>query len=331
MKNPMFASIVDTMKAERISLPIHGPDGWYIVRITDKWENPIVTQTEEEKMKEDVRRSLTQHIGDSLSDLYVQKIVSDRHPTILREPFNAIEAYLGKKYLAKEKYDVWELGNRKGAVALNNISNLEPIAMDTLVAMNKGIFTVHDFLEWYRLREPYIKLDPATQEVFFQLVEQLVWRMVRDRLLTQRAYARGLQNHANVRRETEWWKEKMLYTANKNHISDTITDSLPTLQKYYDENKRSFSDEKGNVKPFDSVKDDVWKEYYNDELTKRLLHQILNLKQKYAIKIDEAALQRIPVNDQNDPKAIDVYTVQKGGIYPHMAFPSIDYDWQSWE
>jgi hypothetical protein len=331
MQNPLFANVIDTLSPGSVSLPIHGPDGWYIVRTTDKWENPIVTQTEEEKMAEDVRRALTQQKSDSLSDVYVQRIVAASHPIILREPFNAIEAYLGKIYLAREKYDEWQLRKRRGASSLSDSSNLDPIAADTLVTMNKGQFTVHDFLEWYRLREPYITLDRSTQQGFFQSVEQLVWRMVRDRLLTQRAYARGLQKRPNVRREIDWWKEKMLYTANKNRIGDTITDSLPVLRQYYKEHTRSFSDEKGILKPFDSVKDDVWKEYYNDELTKKLLHEILSLKKQYAVKIDEAALQRIPVNDQNDPKTIDVYAVQKGGIYPHMAFPSIDYDWQSWE
>jgi hypothetical protein len=331
MRNPLFAGVIDTLARGNVSLPVHGPDGWYIVHIADRWKNPIVTQTEEEKMTEDVRRALTQQKGDSLSDVYVQRIVADSHPIILREPFNAIEAYLGKIYLPREKYDDWQLRKRKGASSLSDSSNLDPIAADTLVTMNKGKFTVRDFLEWYRMRESYIKLDRSTQDSFFQSVEQIVWRMVRDRLLTQRAYAQGLQKRINVRRETEWWKEKMLYIANKNRIGDTITDSLPALQLYYNEHKRSFTDENGNVKSFDTVKEDVWKEYYNSELTKKLLHAILALKQKYPVTIEERTLQKIPVDDEDNPRTIDVYTVQKGGIYPHTAFPSIDYDWQSWE
>ncbi len=331
MKNPLFSSIVDTMNANEISLPIHGLDGWYIVRMTGEWIDPVVTQTDETKLVEDVRRALTQHISDSLSDAYVRRVVGSQHPTILRGPFNAIQAYLGTKFLTKQTVEQWHLDSREGAKELKDISSLKSTAAKTLVNLRSQNFTIGDFLDWYRMREPYIKLELSTPQGFFQSAEDLVWRMVRDRLLTRKAFARGLQDLPSVKRKTQWWKEKMLYTAEKNRIADTIADSLPLVRKYYDTNTRSFVDEKGNVKPFDTVKEDVWRQYYSYELTKRLLHEILHLKQEYGVKIEESALDRIPVDEQNNPKTIDVYTAKTGGIYPHSAFPSIDYEWQSWE
>ncbi len=331
MKNPMFAGVVDTMKSGKISLPIHGPDGWYIVRIADEWINPVVTQSEEVKLEEDVRQLLTQQISDSLSDIYVQGIISSQRPTIVRGPFNAVRLFLGTKLLTKDKVDEWKLKSRNGAKELKDASDLQPIAKETLVKLKAKDLTIGDFLDWYRMRESYAKLELATPQRFFQSVEELVWRMVRDRLLTRRAFARGLQNRLNVKRQTQWWKEKMLYAANRNRISETVTDSLPLVRKYYDENARSFVDDQGKVKPFESAREDVWRQYYSSELTKRILHEILQLKQQYGVSIEESALMTVPVDEQNNPKAIDVYTVKKGGIYPHTAFPSIDYDWQSWE
>jgi hypothetical protein len=79
------------------------------------------------------------------------------------------------------------------------------------------------------------------------------------------------------------------------------------------------------------VQEDAWRQYYSYELAKRILHEVLRLKQQFGVKIEVSALDRIQVDDQANPKAIDVYTAKKGGIYPHTAFPSIDYDWQSWE
>ena len=331
VRNPMFALVVDTMKAGTISLPIHGPDGWYIVRVTDEWINPIVTQTEEVQLAENVRQLLTRQISDSLSDIYLHGVISSHQPTIIRGPFNAIQAYLGNKFLSKEKFAEWELATRKGAEVLKDVSDLQPIAGLTLVELKTGTLTVADFLAWYRIREPYAKLELASPQGFFQSVEDLVWRMVRDRLLVRKAFDRGLQNRPNVIRQLRWWKEKMLYTANRNRIADTITDSLPVVRQYYDQHPRLFLDDRGNRKGFDSVKEDVWRLYYSDELTKRLLHEILRLKQRYGVKIQDSALAGITVDEQNDPKAIDVYTVKKGGIFPHLAFPSIDFDWQSWD
>jgi hypothetical protein len=330
MQNPMLAGIADTMTAGSVSLPVHGPDGWYLLKMVDVGKNVILTQSENIKLSDEVRRALLQHIGDSLSDAYVRKIVAARRPVILREPFNALVAHLGKKYLDEARFDEWKFQERKGAGRLADVADLSSIASDTLVTMNKGCFCVNDFLEWFRMREPYAKLVLTSEVSFFHSAEELVWRMVRDRLLTQRAFVRGFQNRLPVKRQVEWWKEKMLYTANKQRIGDAVIDSLPIVRKYYEENQHHFADEKGNVKPFDAVKEDVWREYYEQEFTRKMLHEILRLKQKYGVKIDEAALRRIPVDNENDPKTIDVYPVKKGGIYPHTAFPSIDYDWQSW-
>jgi len=330
MQNPMFASIIDTMQPGAVSLPVHGPDGWYIVKMADAWKNPIVTQSEEVKMREDVKRSLSQHLADSLSDDYVQRMIVDQHPVIVRETFNAIQAYLGRKFLSKEKFDEWELAGRKGARELKDVSRLDTIESRALVQLKNKNLNLRTFLDWYRMREPYIKLSLTSQQGFFQSVEGIIWRMVRDRLLTDRAFERKLQNRTSVRRQKEWWKEKFLYLANKGRIADTIQDSLPLLRKYYEENARNFCDTAGVVKPFDEVREDVWREYSSFELTKKLLHEILRLKQNYGVAINEDALKKVVIDIENDPKAIDVYTIKKGGIYPRTAFPTIDYDWQSW-
>lgn len=329
-RNPLFAGIVDTMSSGTISLPIHGPDGWYIVKVADVWINPIVTQTEEMKLRDDVKRALTQRMADSLSDNYVHAMVVAQQPTILREPFNAIVAFLGKRFLNNDKLKRWNLENRKGAQELSDCSNLEPIAGRTLVQLATNDLRVRDFLQWFRMREPYLKLALVSEQAFFASAEELVWRMVRERLLSRKAFERDLHKRKTVQRQKEWWKEKMLYIANKRRISDTITDSLPALRKYYDDHARLYSDDQGTRKPFESVREDVWRGYYSYELTKRILHEILRLKGRYTVKIEKVALEKIQVSDEHEPKAIDVYAVKKGGIYPRMAFPSIDYDWQSW-
>jgi hypothetical protein len=330
MANPMFASVIDTLSAGEVSLPIHGPDGWYVVKVADMWRNPVITESEEAKMREDVKRSLNQRLADSLSDDYVQRIILAEHPIIVRECFNAIQAFLGKKLLSKEKFDEWGLASRKGAKELKDVSRLDVISSRALIQMKKKNLSVQTFLDWYRMREPYIKLTLTSQQGFFQSVEGIIWRMVRDRLLTDRAFQRGVQNRASVRRQKEWWKEKFLYLANKDRIADTIKDSLPLLRKFYEVNARDFRDSTGTVKPFEEVREDVWREYYSFELTKRLLHEISRLKQKYGVAINEVELKKVVLDIENDPKAIDLYTVKKGGIYPRTAFPTIDFDWQSW-
>jgi hypothetical protein len=67
------------------------------------------------------------------------------------------------------------------------------------------------------------------------------------------------------------------------------------------------------------------------EITKKILHEVLALKQKIKIKINESLLNKIYVEDSNDPKSIDIYIVKKGGIFPHPAYPTIDMLWRNWQ
>ena len=41
-----------------------------------------------------------------------------------------------------------------------------------------------------------------------------------------------------------------------------------------------------------------------------------------------SVLARIPVEE--DPKAVDIYAVKKGGTFPRQAFPVIDMMWETW-
>src|SRR6185369_18076979 len=114
-------------------------------------------------------------------------------------------------------------------------------------------------------------------------------------------------------------------------LQDSINVPEDTVAHYYATHPSDFRNDSGAVKPYAEVKDDVRKICVDGELTKRMLHHVLSLKQQYSVTIHDDVLKKLYVDTENQPKAIDVYPVKKGGIFPHRAFPSIDYEWQSWE
>ena len=332
IKNSALATAVDSLTTGMVTLPIHAPDGWYLVKVVEAWTNPILTETENNKLHEDVRRALLQHKSDSSSDQYVHHMLLEQNPVIDKESFDLLQAHFGKKFLSAEKYAAWKLEKKLVMQGLNpNPDSVELYRRKVLVMMKDGKFLLGDFLDWERTRDLYIRLDTKSPRAYAASVEQLVWRMVRDRMLTQQAYRRGLQKRESVAKQTKWWEEKLVYRAAKLEIDGSIKQDDSTLHKYYNEHEKDYRNDKGDIRPFGEVKDDVSRDAFAYQETNRLLHKILQLKQKYTVKINDETLKKLYVDIENYPKAIDVYTVKKGGIFPHTAFPSIDYEWQTWD
>lgn len=328
IKNPVLAGTTDTLRFGQHSSPMRGPDGWYILKLADGWTDPLLTETEAGKLRNEVNRSLVQQRSDSLSDAYVHQMMLEQNPVIVKDMFELLQTDIGKKVLSRDKFERW-IGRRLDSPP--DSSTLKAAGKKVLVRLKDGSFSLDDFLSWYKTRELYVQLRLTSQRSFLLSLEQLIWRMVRDRLLTQRAFARSLQNRESVKKQKQWWEEKLVYLAEKGRLVDAINTRDTTLLRYYEEHTRDYRDDKGNPKSFEEVRDDVLRDYSSFELTRTLLHRILQLKQSYKVDIREEALEKLYVDTENNPRAIDVYTVKKGGIFPHTAFPFIDYDWQRWE
>ena len=331
-KNPQLLHAVDTLHTGAYSQPVPANDGFYIVNVSKRWYNPIVNETENTKSHSDIERALAQGKSDSLSDRYVAKMMAGRHPTIIRQQIDILHTYLAKKILPEETFNQWKLDDRLAERwGPLSVADIAPFKKQMLVRLDGRTFTVNDFLDWYAAREMNLKLPQTSPQAFFSSLEQMVWQMVRDRLLTERAKKRGLQNRKSVRKQCAWWKDKIVYRLTREAIGDSITVNDSLLEQYYSDHKRNYRGEKGDTLSFTKARDDVRRDFYSDALTAKLFHRILALRQQYGVKIFDEQLNKVAVDEENNPKAIDVYVAKKSGIFPRQAFPSIDYEWQTWD
>jgi len=331
MANPVLAHVLDTLCDGTVSSPINAPNGYYIVKVVDSRKNLLMTESENSQIHSDVERALVQQKSDSLSDLYLQKIMTREHPTIIRKPFDLLQTYLAKIIISPQEFSNWKLAERLlERWGQFDFMNIAPYEKQKLIELSRHTYTVKDYLVWYRAREYNIRLDISSPQAFFISFEQTVWRMVRDKLLTERAINRGLQKRNNVKKQMQWWMDKVVYKLVRGGIVDSIQLNDSLLNKYHAEHQRSYRNLKGDMISFERAKDDVLRDFYSDELTKRLLHRILMLKEKYKVNMHDEELMTLPIDDDFNPRAIDVYAVKKGGTFPRPAFPSIDYEWQTW-
>ncbi len=310
IRNPEMFVIVDSMKAGEISKPIKANDGWYILKLDDIWKNMAATQSESAEEKADAEEAIKKEKMEYESDVYVDNLLKGEKPIIKGNGFAILRSYLGGYELSKEKYDSWKLGERlreqinKLDIKENNYGRL------ALVTLKDTILNIDDFINWYRMRSQFIKLNEDDFNKFSASIEGNIWQMVRDNLLMKRAYRKGYQNKDIVKQQLKWWKDKIVYAIMRDKIINSI--------------KLNNDENNVNSLPKPDEKKDI-------EITKKMLHEVLALKQKYKIEINEKLLSKIYVADKNDPKTIDLYIVKKGGIFPHPAYPSIDMLWQNWQ
>ena len=170
-------------------------------------------------------------------------------------------------------------------------------------------------MNWYKNRSQYIKFNKADLRSYSNSVESLVWRMLRDKLLTGQAYERNFQQTESVIKQSKLWKDKIVYSAVKKEIVESV--------ELKEEEVRNNSLESLDVKSNE--------EKINTEITRRLLLKLNELKREYEININEDVLDKINVSEENNPKAIDFYTVKKGGLIPRTPYPTIDFEWINWE
>ncbi len=305
-KNPLFANVIDTLKVNEISKPVKGKDGYYIVKIDDEWKNEILTETQKNKQLHDAKLVLKRNKSDVISDQYVHSLMISRNPVIQGNAFDILRSYMGNYSLPKEKYYNWKLDKRLqkelDSLKSNSYGNL------TLVKLNNENISIDDFIYWYRLREEYLKFNEDTFNSYSASLEKMIWQMVRDKLLVQKSYAEGYQNKPVIRQQLSWWKDKIVYAIVRDKIANSVGLDIesPTSLKSKNQPKQQ-------------------------QLLSKVFHKVLELKKQYKINIDNSLLNKIEVQDENDPKAVDYYIVKKGGTFPHPAYPSIDFSWQSWE
>lgn len=313
MKNPVFAQIIDTLKPGVTSNPIHTDDGWYIIKIDNILKNMIISETEFEKLKSESINAITKSKMDILSNEYVKNLFIIENPIIKRDAFNLLRSYLGKFILTTEKYSDWELDNKLD-VALSNLGlkRGEEYPGLTLVECESNNISLDEFIIWYRIREQYVKFIKDNLTGFSKSLEDLVWLMVRDKLISDQAFQKGYNKSDWVVKQSEWWKQKISYSAYRNELANSINLNSDEI-KLADAKNKSQS------------------ELLSEKLSKKILYKVLELKKKYKITVNENVLDNIKVSTENNKEAIDMYIVKRGNLIPRPAFPSIDNDWASWE
>lgn len=314
LKNNGLAKVIDTLKVNSFSKPIKGNDGWYIVKLINVVYPLIVSESQQNRILKEAETALKKIKMDKLSDEYVNLLMSEAKPVIKRKAFQILRSYLALYDLPKEKYEKWELSQiLNDALKFYNIIDKKNINKISLVDLRDGKITLEDFLNWYRARDEYIKFDKRSFASYSRSLENIIWRMVRDKLLTEQARKKGYFDKMAVKKQIKWWKDKIMYSTVKNELINSVLIENKEVNQSSSENKKSYNDK------------------LQEELTKKIFHKLSELKKRYSIVVNQKLLDSIKVSEENNVKAIDLYIVKRGNLIPRTPFPTIDNYWALWQ
>ena len=330
--NPLLSMVVDTMVAGNYSNPIKVNDGWYLIKIDNEWSNAIITESEIIKERHHIERKIFKSKVDKLSDQYVHQMMLDHDATIVRENLNLLRNYLAHKIVRPEKYQEWLHNKKLNQIPTQNksIKDIENFKSITLITYKNGKLLLHEFYDWYKAREQYIKFATATPEKFYGSLQTIIWQMLRDQFLAKKAIARRLGQREIVAIQQKWWEHKILYSAMKEQIAAAIQPDEKDIYDYYLKNKANYKYKNNKIIPYDKIKNNIKSDYLKKEYMIEIYRKIKQLKSNYSIEIYDTALCNLYIAEEENPQAIDVYVVKKGGSLPRQAFPTIDWEWRNW-
>jgi hypothetical protein len=325
---PDVAAGLRALRRKEISQPLRGPDGYYIVRLDQAWQNPLTTQTEFEKLKHETMEVLHTSKANTIANQFVRSKMRSASPVIKAEGYNIVRAFLADKGLSRDTQVKWDIPStfmtEAGPMPINAS---EKVLSRPLVTFAGRTLTVREYVQWFDIRQ--FQLKRTSLAAFNGSVKQTIWKLVQDRLLSQDAYSRGLNTRETVQHEAKKWEAKLLYLAARSHFKRTISVSDSALRSRYQKYRTRYRGADGKLLPFEKARSTVWSDVYSDEEQEILLRTLQQLHKQYLVNINEEALNALEATVPPEPRAIDMKFYKPGGTFPRVAYPTIDQSWQS--
>jgi hypothetical protein len=328
--SPEIYRIMELAKEGDVSLPIKGPDGYYVFKVDQIVYSPIVGDYERANLSRQFEEEIRQHEADIASDDYVNRLLRSVNPTIQRNAFNLLCGNIASQYLPKNKFNSWNLSRllmtEAGPISASEVRNRRSVP---LIKYNGATVTLGEFFDWYDLRSANFDISVDSKSHFIRSVEGYVWRMLRDVLLIREASREGFASAAVVKEQMQKWSLKLYALSLLSHLNNLMRIDSVGVEEYYRQYYRDYKVSGDTTADFSTAYDNVRRDYIEFMTRAGLLHT-LALIRRY-IKVEEfySVVDRLslasPLSKSNP---IEVFFFKTGGTFPRKAFPTIDEIWQ---
>ncbi len=324
------ASQLSQVRSQEVSAPIEGPDGYYIVRVDEIWQNPLLTESERARLQNEAAKVLRTAKADRMAGEYVRAKMLAANPVMKADGFNIVRAILAEKGLSRDTRVKWDIPSMFMTEAGPLPISASAEFLNRPLAVFAGqTLAVRDYLRWFDIRQ--FQLKTSSPEAFNSSIKRTIWKMVQDNLLSHEAYGRGFHLRDTVQHETRKWEAKLLYLAGRSHLLRTITLTDADVRRRFEEQRHRYRDSSGKPMKFEQARQHVWADLYSEKAHNVLFRTILRLKKEFPVTVREDILQELSSKIEMEPVPLNVIFYKPGGTFPRVAFPTIDDAWESFE
>jgi hypothetical protein len=323
---PRVAEAVARLTPGARSDIVRAGDGWFLVRLNHASKDMFMTSSRYAEMQSKVKEYYTKRILDSLTLVFLRKVLEDCPPTIsgeaLRKLFSAFPpAHEGTKLVIQHGGGLTELAGK-------DLTVLAEPGNDVMVSSGCDRFTMREFLAWYAYRNSGFDFSRANASSVAR-VREMLFTMVRDKRLIGIARDKGFGKDQEDLIELREWKDKLTYWKRRTGVLGNLAPSEDEVDQFYSANRQRYErDAQGIPLPLDRGKEKAKGDLIRSKFSLQMTSYLNALKRQYPITIDREILKRIRVSDEGLSKKIDVMVLKKGGTLPRQAFPTIDHEWE---
>lgn len=259
------------LNRDQILPPVETNDGEYLIVKINGWiRTPNVTQSQVEQKWKNISDRYKKRVAQGYYKEYIQEVMEGKSIDFNPETFFQLADILGPVYLktdAEKKDELkelyWDLEAQEERKDTKD--QLEQIRNDILFSINDEPWTVNDLFEEIQ-RHPLVfrKLRMKNAE-FGQQLQFAIIDLVRDKYLTEEAYAEGYDEVNVVQRNASMWEDSFnsLYhkeqILKKRGVDEDFTENYlqiikKNLNPYIDSLQTRYSDQiKINTEVFNEI------------------------------------------------------------------------------
>lgn len=292
--DPDFGSTAFSLQIGEISKPIKTKWGYHIIQIVDKNVNLIVTESEFDRRRSYLEKTIRKRKQDSLAHEYVKEFMLPKN-VVMKGPTFALLCSLFVKPESDNKQKLPNLPPRLQDPEITILQNLGTHKNAVLITFDGGQWTIADFIKIIKSLPVNERPRISSRKTF----ENDIGIVVRDEFLAKEAFRRRLHNQPNVHQEVNEWQENILATKIWGKIKNQIQIVDHEIQDYIEKlpgaAKISYHDARQKI--------------LNQRSAEAVNKLLAKLMAEVHVEINRNLLAKIETIDRGSKRQIDVMAV----------------------